>query len=133
MDRPNILFVFADQQHWQAAGFEDPTFTTPNLDAFAQESVRFSHAFCTTPQCSPSRSTLMTGLYPSKTGVWCNVGMAGGDPLKMPTIGAALQQAGYRTGYFGKWHLGKEDTALAGWDESFGVIGKGILDDPEAT
>ena len=60
---------------------------------------------CTTAQCSPSRSSLLTGLYLGKTGVMGNTGAAGGKPLARETIGARLQAAGYRTGYFGKWHL----------------------------
>jgi len=115
--RPNILFIFSDQQHWQAMGFEDKFFDTPNTDQFAKSSVVFDNAFCTTPQCSPSRSSIMTGLYPGKTGVMGNIHAAGGDPLQMPTIAPVLQQSGYYTGYFGKWHLGKEKIASAGWDE----------------
>lgn len=126
--KPNILFIFSDQQHWQAMGYMDPFFDTPNLDAFAAESVFFERSFCTTPQCSPSRSSLLTGFYPSKTGVMGNVGNAGGAPLRMPTIGAELQSAGYHTGYFGKWHLGNESQATAGWNEE-----ERRIDDPRAT
>lgn len=102
-------------------GFVDPSFKTPNLDRFAEASTVFTHAFCTTPQCSPSRSSIMTGFYPSKTGVMGNLHNAGGNPLEMPTFGPMLQQAGYTTGYFGKWHLGTEAVATAGWDEDVGV------------
>lgn len=115
--RPNILFLFTDQQHWQAVGYRDPSFTTPHLDALAARSTVFNRAFCTTPQCSPSRSSIMTGFYPSKTGVRGNVGALGGDPLNQPTIGQMLQDAGYHTGYFGKWHLGDKAVATAGWDD----------------
>ncbi len=131
--KPNILFIFSDQQHWQAAGFQDPSFQTPNLDRLAEEGLVFSNAFCTTPQCSPSRSSIMTGLYPSKTGVLGNVGAAGGEPLRMPTIAKLLQKAGYRTGYFGKWHLGKDPVGTAGWDEDEGVTGKENHRDADTT
>jgi len=131
--KPNILFIFSDQQHWQALGLRDASFDTPNLDRLAGESVVFKNAFCATPQCSPSRASMLTGLYPSKTGVIGNVGKAGGEPLKTRTIGAMLQDAGYRTGYFGKWHLGKEPKGVAGWDEDLGVTGDEIRDDPEVT
>ncbi len=114
--RPNILVIFSDQQHWQALGFMDSFFTTPAQDQFAKDSVVFTNAFCTTPQCSPSRSSLLTGLYPSKTGVWGNVGNAGGKPLHHSTIGTMLQSAGYYTGYFGKWHLGKDEQGTSGWN-----------------
>ena len=121
--KPNILFIFSDQQHWQALGFKDPFFETPNLDALAAGGVVFENSFCTTPQCSPSRSSLLTGNYPSKTGVMGNIGAAGGSSLAEKTIGARLKKAGYRTGYFGKWHLGSEAIANAGWDEEWKRIG----------
>lgn len=115
---PNVLVVFSDQQHWQALGFMNPFFDTPNQNAIAKESVVFERSFCTTPQCSPSRSSLLTGFYPHKTKVFGNVRAAGGDPLTQETIGKELQDAGYYTGYFGKWHLGEKEVATAGWDES---------------
>jgi arylsulfatase A-like enzyme len=131
--RPNLLVVFSDQQHGHAAGWADSRFATPHLNRLAAESVNFTHAFCTTPQCSPSRSSLLTGLYPSKTGVWSNVGASGGAPLSQPTVGTALQADGYRTAYFGKWHLGKEPQAVQGWTEDFGVTGPETTNDEEAT
>ena len=125
--KPNILLVFSDQQHWQAQGFMDATFKTPNQDALARESVVFERSFCTTPQCSPSRSSLLTGFYPSTTRVMGNVGAAGGNALTQSTIGKELQDAGYLTGYFGKWHLGSNKTATDGWDhQSFKI------NDPQA-
>jgi arylsulfatase len=132
-EKPNILFIFSDQQHWQAVGLEDSSFQTPNLDRLASEGTVFKNSFCTTPQCSPSRSSIMTGLYPSKTGVWGNVGAAGGNPLQMRTIGAMLQEGGYHTVYFGKWHLGKDPIGTAGWAEDFGVTGPETTDDHEVT
>lgn len=118
--RPNLLFLFSDQQHWQAVGYRDTEFQTPHLDALAAHSTVFNRAYCTTPQCSPSRSSIMTGHYPTRTGVRGNIGAAGGEPLRQPTIGKTLQDAGYHTGYFGKWHLGEEAIAIAGWDDSMG-------------
>ena len=115
--RPNVVVLLSDQQHWQALGIQDKFFDTPNLDKLAAESFVFENAFCTTPQCSPSRSSLLTGWYPSKTGVFGNVGAPGGNQLRMPTFGAALREAGYSTGYFGKWHLGNRPEAAAGWQE----------------
>jgi len=116
--KPSVLLIFADQQHWSALGCVDEFFDTPHLDGLAKDACMFTHSFCTTPQCSPSRSSLLTGLYPSKTGVMGNTGAAGGKALNQETIGAKLQAAGYRTGYFGKWHLGNEAVATKGWDQS---------------
>jgi choline-sulfatase len=115
--RPNLLVLCSDQQHWQAMGLVDPFFDTPAQDALARESVVFDRSFCTTPQCSPSRSSMLTGFYPHHTGVMGNVGAVGGEALTIPTVGAALQAEGYTTGYFGKWHLGNDSTGNAGWDE----------------
>ena len=114
--RPNIVYIMSDQQHWQALGHVDSFFQTPHLDAFAEDAATFDRAFCTTPQCSPSRSSMMTGLYPTKTQVMGNVGAAGGDELATPNLGAMLQQADYQTAYFGKWHLGRNPVGYVGWD-----------------
>jgi len=65
--------------------------------------------------------------------VLSNIGAAGGEPLKMKTVGAMLKDAGYQTAYFGKWHLGKDPVASPGWDEDFGVTGKETRDDEEVT
>ncbi len=116
--KPNILLIFSDQQHWRAMGFMDSFFDTPHLDALAKEGFAFENSFCTTPQCSPSRSSLLTGFYPSKTGVIGNVGAAGGEKLDQETLASALKSAGYGTGYFGKWHLGDREIATKGWDRS---------------
>ena len=101
--KPNILFVFSDQQHWQAVGYRDRFFDTPNLDRVAKESFIFDHAFCATPQCSPSRSTPDDRvLSPHTTGILSTIGCPGGNELEMPTIGSFSQKAGYYTGYCGK-------------------------------
>jgi arylsulfatase A-like enzyme len=110
--RPNILVITSDQQHWQAYGAADPFFDTPEIDRLARSSTVFQSAFCTTPQCSPSRASIYTGLYPHRTGVISNVGFLdldgqriGGLPTHFETIGSRLKTAGYHTAYFGKWHL----------------------------
>jgi len=130
--RPNLLFVFSDQQHGRAAGFLDPFFVTPNLDRLAADAFVFENAFCATPQCSPSRAAILTGLVPSRTGVVSNVGSAGTRPLALATIAPSLQAAGYRTAYFGKWHLGDQRRALAGWDVDAGVSHPAPEDDDDA-
>jgi len=114
--RPNVVFIMSDQQHYQAMGNVDNFFQTPHIDALSKESVVFEHAFVTTPQCSPSRASMMTGLYPHKTGMMNNVGSAGGTELALPTIGKRMQDAGYVTGFMGKWHLGDNEIGNAGWD-----------------
>ncbi len=126
--QPNIVFIFSDQQHWQALGFEDSGFETPNLDRLARQATVFTHAFCSTPQCGPSRSSIVTGLWPHRTGVIGNLEKAGGAPLQMPTIGKHLQSAGYTTAWFGKWHLGDDPIGTSGWDEENGISKKNLND-----
>ncbi|MCC6483240.1 MAG: sulfatase-like hydrolase/transferase [Armatimonadetes bacterium] len=132
--KPNLVLIFSDQQHFQAFGLMDSSFDTPAMNAVASEGTVFENTFCTTPQCSPSRSSMMTGLYPHKTGVIGNIGAAGfGEiaQLGLKTVGVDLKRAGYRTAYFGKWHLGDVPTAREGWDEIWTVPGGDI--DPEVT
>ncbi len=113
--KPNIVLITTDQQHWRALGFADNFFDTPNLDALAATGVVFSQAYCTTPQCSASRSSIYTGLYPHKTTVIGNIGSIRHDgkpieglPPGTETAGSRLRTAGYHTAYFGKWHLGRK-------------------------
>ena len=99
---------------------------TPNRRRIEASGVRFSSAFCNTPQCSPARSALLTGMEPHQTGVLTNVdGESLGKPLRldMPNIGSVLRTAGYRTGYFGKWHLSNEAGGLR--DYGFDMYGPG--------
>lgn len=125
VDRPNILLICSDQQHGRALGVADPFFDTPALDRLATSGVWFREAFCTTPQCSPSRSTLYTGLYPHRTGVLGNLDVRRHDGGRIEamapgpsTLGRLLKEAGYHTGYFGKWHLGNRDHYAADFDAS---------------
>ena len=88
---------------------------TPNRRRIEEHGIRFTNAFCNTPQCSAARSALLTGMEPHQTGVLTNVD--GGSLEKslrtdMPNLGSVLRAAGYSTGYFGKWHLGDEDGDL---------------------
>ena len=114
--RPNLLVICSDQQHFQAAGHVDPFFATPALDRLASDALRFELAFCSSPQCSPSRSSMLTGLYPHKTGMMNNANQQGSS-FSMSTVGSMLRAAGYHTGYFGKWHLGGDPAPKQGWEE----------------
>lgn len=116
--RPDIAILLTDQQSGDALGCAGtPGLHTPAMDTLAKEGVRFSQAFCATPQCSPSRAALVTGRYPHRAGVVGNVqdqgaappaGMSGPLDRKLPNLGSLLHTAGYQTAYFGKWHLGGE-------------------------
>jgi len=110
--RPNVLVVMADQE---SALLPGPAHL-PHRDRLRQRGVEFTSAFCNTPQCSAARSALLTGLEPHRTGVIANVDAGSlGRPLSpsLPTAGGVFRQAGYRTGYFGKWHLGNDREGLA--------------------
>ncbi len=102
-DRPNLLLVYTDQMRgmdMRCAGNAD--LITPTLDRLAAEGVRCPHGYATTPICSPNRATLLTGTYPTTHGLLCN------DTTwrsALPTLGTVARDAGYRTGYIGKWHI----------------------------
>ncbi|MCH6267215.1 sulfatase [Neobacillus citreus] len=106
--RPNLIYIFADQWRRQAVGYEaEDQVITPNIDAFAQEGTIFSHAVTCSPLCSPHRASLMTGRYPNSTGVYTNC-KVGADVMLNPDetcISDVLAENGYQTAYIGKWHL----------------------------
>ncbi len=100
---PNIVFVFADQWRVQDLGFSgNPVVQTPTIDKLAEESVVFTHAVSGCPVCCPYRASLITGQYPLTHGVFYN-----DKPLnpEAVTLGKIYKNAGYETGYIGKWHL----------------------------
>ena len=101
-DRPNILLITSDQQHWNTLGVTNPLIQTPHLDRLAREGVRFERAYCTNPVCSPSRSSIITGLYPAWHHCW-TIGVK--LPEDVPTVGDLLGDAGYATTLIGKAHF----------------------------
>lgn len=101
--KPNIVFVFADQLRASATGYAgDPNARTPNLDTLAKESLRFRNAVSVLPVCTPYRAALLTGRFPTTTGMFLNDAYL---PASELTIAEVLKPAGYDTGYIGKWHL----------------------------
>ena len=101
--KPNLLFVFADQWRAQATGYAGNTDVhTPNLDRLAARSVNFTHAVSGCPVCCPYRASLMTGRYPLTHGVFMNDVQLNTDAT---SFAQALNEAGYHTGYIGKWHI----------------------------
>lgn len=123
--KPNLLFLFPDQ--WRAQAFShrgDPNVRTPNLDRLAAQGTEFTRAYSNHPVCSPARSTLMTGLYTHQNGFLCNNFYL---PQNPDNLGYRLKEAGYTTGYIGKWHLdGSERPGFVpphrrqGWDDFHG-------------
>jgi arylsulfatase A-like enzyme len=105
-NRPNIIFVLTDDQGYPPiAAHGHPFVSTPHLDRFHADSVRFEQ-FHSGTTCAPTRAGFLTGHYCNSTGVWHTVG--GRSLLRADewTLADALSEAGYRTGIFGKWHLG---------------------------
>ncbi|MGC9450790.1 MAG: sulfatase family protein [Oceanipulchritudo sp.] len=102
MKRPNILFIFTDQQRPDAIGLANPKIRTPAIDSIGLEGAYFSQACCNAPVCMPSRHSLFSGLYPSVLGNTCNgIEM----PRDVPIFPHYLKEAGYWTANIGKLHF----------------------------
>jgi len=101
-DRPNVLLITTDQQIFDTLGFKNPKIKTPNLDRLAAEGVDFTRAYCPSPVCSPSRSSIITGLYPHAHHCW-TIGVK--LPEDVPTVGETFHEHGYATSLIGKAHF----------------------------
>ena len=126
--RPNIVMVLVDDMRWdemRVAGH--PFIDTPHMDRVAREGVRFTNAFCTTPLCSPSRASFLTGQYAHTNGITDNTARPSST---LRTFPAELQRAGYRTGFFGKWHMGNDDSPRPGFNHWVAMPGQGEAIDP---
>ena len=131
--QPNIVFLLIDDLGYADCGFNGGTeIKTPNIDRLAKSGTVLEHHYVQ-PVCSPTRSTLMTGRYPTHTGVYTIVspGAPWGLPLAERTLADALRSAGYRTALTGKWHLGEFEKAYQpnarGFDHQYGHF-FGMLD-----
>jgi N-acetylglucosamine-6-sulfatase len=128
--RPNVLVILTDDQRWDclsAAG--NPFLKTPHMDRIATEGIHFRNAFVTTSLCSPSRASLLSGLYAHTHGVTNNFTEYPNGLDSYPRI---LHEAGYRTAYIGKWHMGEEnDSPRPGFDHWVSHRGQGKYFDTE--
>lgn len=103
--RPNVLFVITDDQRWDAFGLGGSKhLKTPNMDRIGREGVHFKNTFCTTSLCSPSRASILSGMYAHKHGVIDNFTEYPEGFRSFPMV---LQSSGYDTAYIGKWHMGE--------------------------
>ncbi len=127
--RPNVILIITDDQGHGDLGFHgNPKIKSPNIDRLARESTRFVN-FYVSPVCAPTRASLMTGRYNYRTGVVDTyLGRAMMHPDEV-TLAEMLSRAGYRTGIFGKWHLGDNYPMRPmdqGFEESLIHFGGGI-------
>lgn len=104
--KPNVVVFFTDQQRWDTTGIHgNPMGLTPNFDRMALEGTHFYHAYTCQPVCLPARAALQTGMY--STQVRCHTNGCS-LPTDARTLAHCFNDAGYHTGYIGKWHLCKE-------------------------
>ena len=128
---PNIVVVLVDDLRWDdLAVAGHPFVETPTIDRMAREGVRFLNAFAATPLCSPSRASILTGQYAHTHGIIDNTARDAASH-GLPTFAIPLQQAGYRTGFFGKWHMGNEDSPRPGFSRWVAMRGQGEALDPQ--
>ena len=132
--RPNIVFVITDDQGYGDIGRHgNPVLKTPNMDALHDQSLRLTN-YHVSPTCAPTRSALMTGRYTNLVGPWHTI--QGRSILHHDEITMAdcFRAAGYRTGIFGKWHLGDNFPCRPqdrGFDETLVIGGGGIWQTPD--
>ena len=144
---PNIVLILADDLGYGDLGcYGHPQAKTPVIDRLAREGVRFTQHYANGPECSPTRTALLTGRYQQRAGgLECAIGTGNvgryddairlatkrqlGLPAKQTVLPSALKRAGYACGVFGKWHLGYEpqfNPMEYGWDEFFGYMGGNV-------
>ena len=125
--KPNILIIFSDDlSHSDLSCYGQKEFSTPNLDALALNGIRFTQAYSGSPECAPSRGSLMTGMHMGHCRIRANSSVRGQDHLLSEdvTVAEVLKGAGYTTGFIGKWGIGLPGTEGApdkqGFDFSYG-------------
>lgn len=124
-EKPNILVILTDDHRYDAMGFlGHPFLETPALDRLAEEGVYFKNAVVTTSLCSPSRASILTGLYAHNHRVVDNYNPI---PEGLAYFPSSLQEAGYETAFIGKWHMGGEiDYPQPGFDHWVAFKGQGV-------
>lgn len=127
-EKPNIIFLLTDDQRWNAMGaMGNEIIKTPNMDALAENGVLFKNAFVTTPICSVSRASFLSGQYARRHGIW-NFSTFFSDSALARTYPMMLHQHGYYTGFIGKWGVGDagKGIKIAGTEKT--TTGKEVMD-----
>lgn len=128
--RPNVLLILCDDIRWNALScMGHPHLRTPNINRLASEGLLFENTFCTTSLCSPSRASILSGLYAHGHGVTNNFT---DYPAGLDSFPRRLQDNGYSTAYIGKWHMGEQnDEPRPGFDYFVTHKGQGKYFDTE--
>ena len=128
---PNVVLILVDDLRWDDIGIAGHPFVeTPNIDQLARAGVRFQNAFATTPLCSPSRAAILTGQYVHTNGIIDNTARDAASH-RLPTFARPLARAGYETGFFGKWHMGNDDSPRPGFTHGEAMKGQGEAINPK--
>lgn len=129
--RPNIVFILIDDLRWDELGIAGhPFIKTPNIDRIGKEGALFRNAFMTTPLCSPSRASFLTGQYAHTHGITDNVDRSAASH-QLVTFPRLLHQSGYETAFIGKWHMGNDDKPRPGFDRWVSFKGQGTYRNPD--
>ena len=129
--RPNIVFILIDDLRWDELGIAGhPYIKTPSIDRIGKEGALFRNAFMTTPLCSPSRASFLTGQYAHTHGIIDNVDRSAASH-QLITFPLLLQRSGYETAFVGKWHMGNDDSPRRGFDRWVSFKGQGTYINPD--
>jgi N-acetylglucosamine-6-sulfatase len=128
--RPNIVVILVDDMRWDEYGEAGHNYIkTPNIDRLVKEGACFVNAFATTPLCSPSRASFLTGQYPHTNGIIDNTAR-NKQSHALNTFPKQLHDKGYTTAFIGKWHMGNDDSKRPGFDYWVSLRGQGEAIDP---